>query len=300
MITIADILSYLNAEQISYIFQGDPTCELSGFSSLVNYRKGTFTWIKNQENIPENMDMSQVALAVVSENVTVETVPNVIQTTESKRAFFGTIEHFFEREEERPAIGQFTYIGPWVKLGKDVRIGHNCTLDGDITIGDHTVIWNNVVIVNRVEIGSNCVIHSGNVIGHDGFGYAESENGRKYMIKHFGGVRIGNDVTICENGHVARGTIDDTVIEDGVKIDAHAHIAHNCLIKRNAAFAMPCTLCGSVTIGENSYLSGATVMNQLSIGRNANVGIRSVVISNVPNEESVFGYPARRTFPRKP
>ena len=92
-----------------------------------------------------------------------------------------------------PAIGQGTYIGPRVKLGNNVRIGHNCTLDGEITIGDDTVIWNNVVMVNRVTVGSRCTICSGTVIGHDGFGFTEDAAHRKTMVRHFGGVHIGDD-----------------------------------------------------------------------------------------------------------
>ena len=78
---------------------------------------------------------------------------NVIHTPESKRVFFSTIEHFYMEEKDCPAVGQFTYISPKVKLGKNVRIGHNCTLDGDITIGDNTIIWNHVTLLNRVSVG---------------------------------------------------------------------------------------------------------------------------------------------------
>ena len=144
--------------------------------------------------------------------------------------------------DETAAVGQHTYISPKVRLGKNVRIGHNCTLDGDITIGDGTVIWNNVVIVNRVSIGKDCDIRSGAVIGHDGLSYTEDENHRKTMVKHFGGVTIGDRVLISDNVCVNRGTIDDTVLESGVKVGGLGHIAHNCYVGENAALLIDTVL----------------------------------------------------------
>lgn len=294
MTRVSDILSFLREEGVSFSFSGTETAEVEDFSSLAHYKPGSFTWIKKQGSVPEGFDLSRLALVFVSEEVDAGPALNVIRTAESKRAFFSTIEHFYAREEERPAIGQFTYISPKVKLGKNVRIGHNCTLDGDITIGDGTVIWNNVVIINRVTIGKNCDIRSGVVIGHDGYAYTEDENQKKTMVKHFGGVTIGDDVSVYEETHISRGTIDDTVIGNGTKIDAHCHISHNCQIGENTALVVGTALCGSVVIGRGSYVSGATVLNQMKIGSNVNVGLRSVVLKNIATGQKVFGYPARK------
>lgn len=299
MITIADILSFLDAEQISYTFQGDSACELNGFSSLGNYRMGTFTWIKKQESIPENMNLSQIALVIASENVSVDTISNVIQTKESKRAFFAMIEHFYDEPEERPAIGQFTYIGPKVKLGKDVRIGHNCTLDGDITIGDHTVIWNNVTIINRVSIGAYCEIQSGVIIGHTSLAFTENEHHEKTYIKHHGGVQIGDHVYVAKGTVIDRGTIDDTVVEAWCALDNKTVIAHNCRVGRGSTLTMQCVLGGSTQIGQGCYLSHATAREQTHIGDGATVGMGSIVTRNVDAGQTVVGYPARPFLPGK-
>ena len=189
---ISEILLFLEGEGVPFAFSGDAGAAVEGFSSLARYKPGSFTWIKKQGNIPEGFGLSQIALAFVSEDVDAGAAPNIIRTAQSKRAFFSSIEHFYAREEARPAVGQSTYISPEVKLGKDVRIGHNCTLDGDITVGDGTVVWNNVVIVGRVRIGRDCEIASGTVIGHDGFGYTEDAAHKKTMVRHFGGVDIGD------------------------------------------------------------------------------------------------------------
>lgn len=171
-------------------------------------------------------------------------------------------------------------------------------MDGDITIGNGTVIWNNVVIVNRVTIGRGCDIHSGVVIGHDGFAYTEDAAHKKTMVKHFGGVVIGDYVLIGENVCVSRGTIDDTILENGVKVDALGHIAHNCWFEEDAAMAVPCSVSGSVHIGRSAYLAGNIIRNQCTIGENAFVGLGAVVVKDVAPGETVVGNPAK-PFTRK-
>ena len=296
---ISEILDFLSAEKIAFTFEGNRETTVEGFSSLQHYKPNSFTWIKTGKNIPESLDLSQITLAIVSDGVDTGTIPNTIRTTNSKRAFFSSIEHFYGQAEEQPAVGQFTYLSPKVKLGKNVRIGHNCTLDGDITIGDGTVIWNNVVIVNRVTIGRDCDIHSGAVIGHDGYAYTEDALHKKTMIKHFGGVSIGDRVLIGENVCISRGTIDDTILESGVKIDALGHIAHNCWFEEDAAMAVPCCVSGSVHIGRNGYLAGTIIRNQCVIGENAFIGMGAVVVKDVPSGETVVGNPAKPFIGKK-
>ncbi|MBQ5568419.1 MAG: hypothetical protein IIT41_04160 [Oscillospiraceae bacterium] len=291
-IRIDDILSFFKENDIRFSFDGDSELELCGFSSLSNYKEGTFTWVKKQESIPADFDGRRVALAIVSDSVEAD-FANVVRSDDSKHAFFSAIEHFYGGDDDRPAIGQFTYISPKVKLGKNVRIGHNCSLDGEIEIGDNTVIWNNVTIMNRVSIGHDTEIQSGTVIGHDGFGYTEDENHVKTMVKHFGGVRIGNNVLISSNVCVVRGTIDDTVIEDGVKIDNLSHVAHNCYLGEGAAMAFPCFLGGSSRIEKNGYLAQAVVRNQCTVHENGFVGMGAVVTKDVPADTIVIGNPAK-------
>ncbi|EOS66670.1 DapH/DapD/GlmU-related protein [Oscillibacter sp. 1-3] len=296
---IFELLDFLEKEKLPFSFSGNRETAVEGFSSLVHYKPGSFTWIKSTENIPKHFDLSQITLAFAAETPGVSSVPNIIRSPESKRAFFHTIEHFYSQEEPRPTVGHFTYVSPGVKLGKNVRIGHNCTLDGDISIGENTVIWNNVVIVNRVRIGKNCFIHSGTIIGHDDYSYTEDSSHKKTMIKHYGGVIIGNDVWLGKNVCVNRGTIDDTVLEDGVKIDDLSQISHNCILKENATLAYPCSLGGSTCIGRNGYISGAIIRNQCTIGEDAFVGMGAVVVKNVPPGETVVGNPARPLVRKK-
>lgn len=287
---IKDILNFLDRSNIQYSFSGNREETIDGFSSLGRYKENTFTWIKKQENIPENFDVSVLKLVFATDGVSGD-FRNVISCKESKYAFFSTIEHFYEKNTNKPAIGNFTYIGPNVKLGKNVIIGHNCTLDGEISIGDGTVLWNNITIVNKVVIGKNCEIQSGTVIGHDGFGYTEEDN-IKTMVKHFGGVEIGDDVRLGMNNVIARGTIDDTIIGSGTKMSDLCHIGHNNVIEKN------CTIINSAFYGschteENSYISYSVIKNQTHLGKNCLVGMASNVLKDVPEGAVVVGNPAK-------
>lgn len=295
---IKDILAFLDSASIPHAFTGDQDAEVEGFSSLAHYKAGSFTWIKAEKNIPEGFDLSQIALAFVAEEVR-GAFPNVIRTSQSKRAFFSTMEHFCGQEEDRPAVGQFTYISPKVKLGKNVRIGHNCTLDGDITIGDGTVIWNNVVIVNRVVIGRNCDIQSGTVIGHDGYAYTEDAAHQKTMVKHFGGVVIGDDVRLGVNNAIARAVIDDTVLLNGVKMADLCHVGHNNQIMDGVSIISGCIINGSCTIRENAYIATSVLRNQCTIGEDAFVGLGAVVVKDVAPGQTVVGNPAKPFVKKK-
>ena len=292
-VTIKEILVHLDNINEKYTFVGDENQIIEGYSSLGNYKENSITWIKKRDNIPPNFDIKGIKLAIIQENENVE-AENSIICNNSKRCFFSILDNLFVKNNETVnPIGKGTYISSNVKLGKNVVIGHNCTIDGDITIGDNTRIYNNVSIINSVYIGENCDIESSVTIGHDGFAFTENENHEKSMIKHYGGVKIGNNVHIGSQTHVARGTIDDTVIEDGTKIDTLTHIAHNCRIGKNSTIIAGSLLYGSVDLGENSYIASGIVRNQIKVGNNSFVGIGSVVLKDVENDITVIGIPAK-------
>ena len=289
MVTLQEIEAFLKQEKLEYRVQAAGEVAVQGFSSLDHYQPGTLTWIKSADTWKEGLP--EIALCIVQEGVELP-LPNQFICHNSKAVFFSLIEHFFAVQEEEESIGRNTVIGPHVRLGSNVRIGHNCSITGDVIIGDDTVISDNVVIKNKVRIGKRCTIQALTMIGEDGFGAYEEENHRKVMIRHYGGVTIGDDVFISSHVDIERGTIDDTYIGDGIKIGPCTLIAHNSIVEKDAMLI--CShLYGSVHVGENSWVVGSIVKNQCSVGENAMIGIGSAVIHDIEDGKVAVGIPAK-------
>lgn len=278
-------------EGLPFSIHGDLTKTVNGFSSLPRYREGTITWNNSKKDLAEFPP--HVSVCVVQEGAHMESDVQILSPN-SKAVFFSILEHFWgdEQDDSIPSIGPGTVVGHNVQLEENVRIGCNCSLIGDISIGTGTVIGDNVVIRNRVRIGHNCTIQSLSVIGEDGYGYSEDESHVKTMIRHFGGVTIGDNVFIGNHTNIARGTIDDTVIGSGTKIAPSTHIGHNNYICDNASIVCA-KLFGSVVVGDNAYVSSCIVRNQIKIGRNAIVGMGAVVTKDVADNKVVMGAPAK-------
>ena len=135
-----------------------------------------------------------------------------------------------------PGVHPSAVISGKAFLGKDVSVGAGCVVGEGVRIGDGSCLYPRVVVYPGCSIGARAIVHSGAVIGADGFGIAE-EKGRWVKIPQIGAVRIGDDVEIGANTTIDRGALDDTVIEDGVKLDNLVHVAHNVRIGAYSALA---------------------------------------------------------------
>ena len=158
------------------------------------------------------------------------------------------------------AVGAHVSIGCGVALGENVVIHAGCVIGDDVSIGDGSLLHPNVTIYHGCRIGKRAILHSGAVIGADGFGFAP-EGSRWIKIPQVGGVTIGDDVEIGANTTVDRGALDDTVIGDGCKIDNLVQIAHNCNIGPNCVLAGCTGIAGSVTLGEHCIVGGAGMIS---------------------------------------
>lgn len=138
-------------------------------------------------------------------------------------------------------------------------------------------------------------IIGGNVcIGNSGFGFVKDTDGTWLEIPHVGRVVIGDNVRIGSNCCIDRGTIEDTVIGDGTKIDNMVHIAHNCKIGKNVIICAGVVFCGSVTIEDDVWLAPGTLIKEgITIGKGAKTGLGAVVINDVPPGALVYGNPAK-------
>jgi UDP-3-O-[3-hydroxymyristoyl] glucosamine N-acyltransferase len=152
-------------------------------------------------------------------------------------------------------VGPYVVIGADCTVGEGAAVGAHCSLGERSSIGAGTRLHPRVTVYGGCSIGARCILHSGAVIGADGFGMAR-ESGRWIKIPQVGGVRIGDDVEIGANTTIDRGALDDTVIEEGVKLDNQIQVAHNCVIGAHTVIAGCTGISGSVTIGRNCMIGG--------------------------------------------
>ena len=186
-------------------------------------------------------------------------------------------------------------------ISKSARIGKNCSI-GDFTkigdkciIGDNTIIGDRVIIEQNTRIGENCIIQPGTVIGADGFAYERLEDTLELQrFPHIGGVVLGNNVEICSNCSIARGSLSDTIIGEGTKLDALVHIAHNVEIGRHCALTAGTIIGGSTRIGDMCWTGlNSTIKHKVKIGNKVIIGSGASVINDIDDEDIVAGVPAK-------
>jgi UDP-3-O-[3-hydroxymyristoyl] glucosamine N-acyltransferase len=182
-------------------------------------------------------------------------------------------------------------FGAHVVLGNRVRIHPHVVIGTDVEIGDDTEILAGTVVYDRVRMGKRCIIDANASIGGDGYRIMADAEGRIHRLIHIGGVRFGDDVEFGNSSCVDRGTFEDTILEDRVKVDNLVHVGHNAHIKENTQLAASSCIGGSTVIGRNCWVGiGATISNGLTVGDNASVLINAVVTKDVPDGAKVAGF----------
>ena len=178
-------------------------------------------------------------------------------------------------------VGPFAVIGADARVARGARIGAHSVLGAGATVGENSLLYPRVTLGDACHIGARCTVHSGVVIGADGFGFAP-HGGQWVKIEQLGAVRIGNDVEIGANTCIDRGALDDTVIEDGVKLDNLIQIGHNVHIGAHTAMAGCVGVAGSASIGAHCTVGGgAVVLGHLSLADGVHISAASVVTRSI-------------------
>lgn len=214
-----------------------------------------------------------------------------IKVSDPRAVFFAIVDHFWGNEKER-TVSPSAIIEDGAMIGENVSIGPFTFISSETDIGNDCVIGSNVTIKGKVHIGNRTVIQSGAVIGEDGFAFTKNDE-KLTFVKHYGGVWIGDDVSIGSNTCVVRGTIDDTVIKNMAKIDNLCHIAHNALIGERVEIVASSTIMGSVSIGDDTWVATSMIRDQRKVGSNSVIGMGAVVVKDVPDYSTVAGNPAK-------
>jgi UDP-3-O-[3-hydroxymyristoyl] glucosamine N-acyltransferase len=197
--------------------------------------------------------------------------------------------------DEPVEIGPHAVLGPGVRLGKNVRIGAGCVLGEGVAVGDDTQLFPGVMCYAGTALGKRVIAHAGAVLGSDGFGYVPGGAGEAHRkIPHVGRCLIGDDVEVGANTCIDRGSVDDTVIGAGTKIDNLVHIAHNVRIGARCLIMAEAGIAGSVQVEDEVIIAGqAGIRDHITIGRGARVLVQAGIIADIPAGATVSGYPAR-------
>jgi len=190
-------------------------------------------------------------------------------------------------------FGAFAYIGKNVRIGNHVKIYPQAYIGDNVSIGDDCILYSGVKIYEDTKIGDSCILHAGAVIGADGFGFAQGENGKYKKIPQVGNVILEDFVEIGANTTIDCATMGSTIIRKGTKIDNLVQIAHNVEIGENTVMASQTGISGSTKVGSNCQFGGQVgVAGHISIGDNVNLGGRTGVANSIKSNRTVLGAPA--------
>src|SRR6266571_1241440 len=278
---------------------GDPALKITGAASLAEAVPGEITFFSDPRygpllyktrasavfvpfNFSDNISVAQIRVsnpAKAFEQVVLKFAPKPITFASGvhPRAVVDPSAHLGERVSIQP----YAVIEAGARIGDDTLIGAGSYIGHETVIGSACLIYPRVTIRERSRVGSRVIIHSGAVIGADGFGF-EKVDGRHEKIQQLGIVQIDDDVEIGANTTVDRARFGRTWIQQGVKIDNLVQIAHNVVIGTNTVMAAQSGIAGSVQIGQRVLIGGQVgIIGHIEIGDNTAIGAQSGISKNI-------------------
>lgn len=278
---------------------GDNGVKVSQIASLRHATAGQITFLTDTRYLPMLAATKASAVLVSPDHASVTALPRIL--VKSPYVAFAKVSAKFNPSQDEPvgidssaqiadgctiganvSIGAHAVISQGVVLSDGAKVGAGCYLGRGVEIGTQTLLNANVSIYSGCKLGDRCIVHSGTVIGADGFGYAE-DDGQWVKIPQIGCVLIGHDVEIGANTTIDRGALDDTLIEDGVKIDNLVQIGHNCRIGAHTVIAGCVGIAGSASIGKHCKIGGAAmVLGHLEIAEGVTISPGSMITRSIP------------------
>ncbi len=304
------------AQRIDGKVIGDETCEIYGVSSFYDAQPEDITFASEPKFL-KSLDQTRAGAVIIPENFFSDELckdnlkVGFIKTQNPKRKFFRLINIFHPTKESTKTIAKGSVIGNNLVSGSDITIGNHVTIGdnviignrviimhgvyiGDgVTLGDNTIIKPNVTIMERTKIGARVIIHSGTVIGSDGFGFTQDTiEGNNEKIPHAGFVQIDDDVEIGACNTIDRGTFGRTWIQQGVKTDNLVHIAHNVKVGEHSLIVAQVGIAGSSVIGKRVIIAGkAGISGHITVGDGAIVGPCAGITTDIEPGHIVSGIP---------
>jgi UDP-3-O-[3-hydroxymyristoyl] glucosamine N-acyltransferase len=260
--------------------EGDGTVLIERVATLKSAGTGAIAFLSNRKYRADVESSAAVALIVADADASLSSRPRLIHA--NPYACFARVAGLFDSGiHQDQGIHASATISPTATLGANISIGAHVAIGANVVIGEGGVIYPNVTIYPGVVIGRNVIIHAGAVIGSDGFGFA-ADAGAWVKIPQTGRVVIGDNVEIGAGTTIDRAALEDTVIEDGVKLDNQIQIGHNVKIGAHTAMAGCVGVAGSASIGRHcTFGGGAIVLGHLTIADHVHVTAGSLVTKSI-------------------
>ncbi len=276
---LGSIVSTLGGE-----LHGDPGTLIEGLATLESATPASLSFLSNPR-YQQQLAASQAACVIVAPAMLDAALARgACIVAEQPYLYFARVTQLWKRQlpaAAGPRIHPSAVVDPGADISSTASVGALCVIERGARIGAGTVLKARVTVGENCVIGERCIVHSGVVIGADGFGFAP-DGGAWEKIEQLGAVRIGNDVEIGANTCIDRGALEDTVIEDGVKLDNLIQIGHNVRIGRHTAMAGCVGVAGSATIGAHCTVGGgAIVLGHLTLADHVNISAATVVTRSI-------------------
>jgi UDP-3-O-[3-hydroxymyristoyl] glucosamine N-acyltransferase len=280
-LTLADIVQALGGELF-----GDPGQKVARLATLQSATPDDLSFLSNPR-YQSQLAGTRAACVVLSPDI----APDLKQglkariETSDPYLYFARLTQLWRQQQLLADTGPLhhpsAYIHPQSRVDPTARIGPFCVVERGAVVGPNSWLKSHVTLGADCQVGARCILHAGVSIGADGFGFAPHQ-GQWVKIEQLGAVRIGDDVEIGANSCVDRGALEDTVIEDGVKIDNLVQIGHNVHIGAHSALAGCAGVAGSARIGRGCTVGGgAVVLGHLSLADGVHISAASVVMRSI-------------------
>ncbi|HEX6282903.1 MAG TPA: LpxD N-terminal domain-containing protein [Nitrososphaera sp.] len=292
-----DVVSVLSTLGVDFESEGS-NVSINGVASVDEATENdlAFCWYVGQKGL-SYISRSKAGVILCKKEMQGLVHPNSKQLlvfTDNPRLTFVRVTKEMRHQERLVGISPRAVISEKSKIGSGCFIGDYAVIGDNCSLGDNTIIYDRVSLVKNCIIGNNCVIQSGASLGSDGFAFERYESGELEKFPHKGYVRLGNSVEIYANCSIARGSLSDTWIGDGTKLDALVHLAHNVTVGKNCELTAGTIIGGSASLGDTSWTGlNSTLKNGIKVGRNVIVASGASVIHDVPDGDIVAGVPAR-------
>jgi UDP-3-O-[3-hydroxymyristoyl] glucosamine N-acyltransferase len=263
---------------------GDAALSIERLSPLQNAQPDALSFLSHPK-YQQELAASKAACVIVSPAMReAAAVRGAFIVTPDPYYYFARLTQLWKAHHARPEADRIhpsAVIHAEAHVDPTARIGALCVVERGARIGAGTVLKSRVTVSEDCTVGERCLLHPGVVIGADGFGLALHQ-GQWIKIEQLGAVRIGNDVEIGANTCIDRGALDDTVIEDGVKLDNLIQIGHNVRVGKNTAMAGCVGVAGSAVIGANcTFGGGAIVLGHLTVADGVHVSAATIVTRSI-------------------